>query len=67
MENIFKVSVFLIKKISVNRNRCSEECTLNDSDSDLKIHINYLPSLKKNLLNGFYKIDIYNFLKNKIS
>lgn len=47
MENKFEVLVFIIKKINVNRSRSNEECTLSDPNSDLKIHMNYLSSLKK--------------------
>lgn len=46
MENIC-ILIFIIEEINRNRIRSSEECTLNDCDSDLKIRMNYLPSLKK--------------------
>lgn len=46
MENIC-ILIFIIEEINRNRIRSSEECTLNDCDSDLKIYMNYLPSLKK--------------------
>lgn len=50
MENI--KFLFLIKKISINRN--SEEYTLHYSNLELKIHMNYISSLKKNNMpNGF--------------
>lgn len=36
MKNLFKVLIFIIKKISVNRNKSCEEYILNDSDFRLQ-------------------------------